>query len=99
MNDIRQINDDGSAKNYDQNLAKLNDLNLREENEVSEQDKCTPTLDYLQVPTINGDILWLDTIFIFYFFFIIFHCLFSLLLKSCIRIIKIHQKIIPKRYL
>ncbi|KAL4143041.1 hypothetical protein QTP88_005417 [Uroleucon formosanum] len=48
MNDIRQINDDGSAKNYDQNLAKLNDLNLREENEVSEQDKCTPTLDYLQ---------------------------------------------------
>jgi len=73
MNDTQHTDDDKSAKNYDQNLEKLNDLNLREENEVSEQDKCTPTLDYLQVPTINGDILWLDTIFYFYFF-IIFHC-------------------------
>jgi len=72
MNDIRQTNDDESAKNYDQNLEKLNNLNLREENEVSEQDKCTPTLDYLQVPTINGDILWFDTIFILFFHHISF---------------------------
>lgn len=72
MNDTRQTDDNKSDTNYDQNLEKLNDLDLREETEVSEQAKCTPTLDYLQVPTIKGDILWLDTIF---YFFIIFLCL------------------------
>lgn len=61
MSGIRLSDDDKSGTNYDQNLEKLNGLNLQEENEVSEQDKCTPTLDYLQVPTINGYILWLDT--------------------------------------
>jgi len=69
MSDTQQTDDEKSSKNYDQNLEKLNDLNMREENEVSEQDKCTPTLDYLQVPTINGDILWLDTIFFIFFYF------------------------------
>lgn len=71
MSGIRLSDDDKSRTNYDQNLEKLNGLNLQEENEVSEQDKCTPTLDYLQVPTINGDILWLDTNF-FLSYFIVF---------------------------
>jgi len=53
MSDTRQTDDYKSSKNYDHNLEKLNDLNLHEENEVSEQDKCTPTLDYLQVPTYH----------------------------------------------
>ncbi|XP_026812964.1 tetratricopeptide repeat protein 5-like [Rhopalosiphum maidis] len=48
MSGIRRTDDDKSGTNYDQNLEKLNCLNLQEENEVSEQDKCTPTLDYLQ---------------------------------------------------
>lgn len=57
---------DKSEENYEQNLEKLNSLNLQKENGISEQNKCTPTIDYLQVPTINGDILWLDTKFLFF---------------------------------
>lgn len=56
MSDIRQTDNDKSEEMVDQNLEKLNSLSLKEENEVS-KDKCTPTLDYLQVPTINEDIL------------------------------------------
>jgi len=73
MNDTQQTDDDKSDKSYDQNLEELNDLNLGGENEASEQEKCTPTLDYLQVPTINGDILSTDTIFfIFSSYFTVF---------------------------
>jgi len=53
MSDTLQTDDDKFSKNYDLNLEKLNDLNLGEKNEVSELDKCTPTLDYLQVPTFH----------------------------------------------
>jgi hypothetical protein len=90
MSGIRQTDDDKSGTNYDQNLEKLNGLNLQEENEVSEQDKCTPTLDYLQVPTINGDILWLDINYYYYFIFLSYFIVFSLLLRNCIHLIKIH---------
>jgi len=90
MSGIRQTDDDKSGTNYDQNLEKLNGLNLQEENEVSEQDKCTPTLDYLQVPTINGDILWLDINYYYYFIFLSYFIVFSVLLRNCIHLIKIH---------
>lgn len=88
MSGTRLSDDDKSVTNYDQNLEKLNGLNLQEGNEISEQDKCTPTLDYLQVPTINGDILWLDTNFFFFFCHILLF--FSLLSRNCTRLIKIH---------
>lgn len=50
MSENQQADDGKSEKNDDHNAEKLKHLTLNEENEVSSQDKLTPTLDYLQVP-------------------------------------------------
>lgn len=50
MSETQQTEDDNSEKNSDQNAKQLEHLTLNENNKVLEQSKCTPTLDYLQVP-------------------------------------------------
>jgi len=57
MSDAQQTDEDKkSEENDDHGAEQLKLLTLNEENSVSEQNKCTPTLDYLEVPTINGNV-------------------------------------------
>lgn len=57
MSDARQTDDHKkSEENDDHGAEQLKRLTLNEENGVSEQNQCTPTLDYLEVPTINGNV-------------------------------------------
>lgn len=101
MNGTRQAEEGKSEKNDDDNAEKLKRLTLNEENKASSKDKCTPTLDYLQVFTINGNINYTQlpccTYFSFYYYSI--SLVYSLLLKSCISFTKIHLKTVPKRFL
>lgn len=57
MSKIRQTDEDKSEKNDDCDTEQLKRLTLNEKNEISEECKFTPTLDYLQVGTINGNVI------------------------------------------
>lgn len=50
MSETSQTDEDKPESNDNGNDEQLKRLTLNEENEVSEHSKCTPTLDYMQVP-------------------------------------------------
>lgn len=50
MSETKKTDQDKSETNDNNNLDQLKSLTLNQENEILEPKKCTPTLDYLQVP-------------------------------------------------
>lgn len=50
MSETQQTDEEKSKTNGNINVEQLKHLTLNEENEVTKHNKCTPTLDYLQVP-------------------------------------------------
>lgn len=64
MSETQETDGDAAEQNDDGVAEQLKRLALDGDEEVSKPSQHTPTLDYLQVPTINGNIAGFTTRFI-----------------------------------